>query len=72
MTSEIRSKYIEAGYNSMNGLSEQEAYRRLIEVENRAVRNPGDIELEWIAMGCASAYSDMLEKINYKHLEKLS
>jgi len=72
MTSEIRSKYIDAGYDSMNGLDEQSAYRRLVEVENRANRNHGDIELEWIAMGCASAYADMIEKRNYRHLEKLS
>ena len=59
MNKEIRDKYLEAGYQSMAGLNEKEAYKRLIEVQNRAVRNPSDIEIEWIAMGCASAYSDM-------------
>lgn len=61
MTNAIRSKYLEAGYQSMNGMNKEEAYKRLIDVQNRAVRNPSDIELEWIAMGCASAYSDLIE-----------
>jgi len=62
MTAEIRKAYIEAGYQSTINLSEKEAYARFVDTKVRSMRNKNDIELEWIAMGCASAYSDIMER----------
>jgi len=61
MTHEIRKKYIEAGYQTTINLNEKDAYNRMVETRELSFRNPLDIELEWIALGSASAYSDILE-----------
>lgn len=63
MTAEIRKLYIEAGYKTTINLNDHEALKRVRETEARSKKNPDDIELEWIAMGCASAYSDILARM---------
>lgn len=62
MTAEIRRKYMSAGYDTTINLGKNAAFSRMNDCRKRADRNEGDLELEWIAMGAASAYSDICEK----------